>query len=232
MVVRKRKERNFTTLDNGIFKDKNLSMGAKGLLCILLSLPDDWKYSISGLASLLKDGKDAVRSSLNELEEHGYFKREERRDGTGHFKGYDYIIFEDPMLDAPMLDEPMSDEPMSENPTSVKPPLLNTNTLNKEELNTKKSKETVQDVISMLPDELKEVAESFVEHRKALKAPMTGNALKLAIRKAKKYANDDMDKTIAIMEQSIENGWKGIFELKEKREGRNDWIDRIEYDDV
>ena len=89
------------------------------------------------------------------------------------------------------------------------------------------SKATVQDVLEMIPEELRETAEAFVEHRKKLKAPMTGHALELAIKKAKKYANDDLDTTIAIMEQSIENGWKGIFELKDKKKERG-WMNDVQ----
>lgn len=221
MVVRKRKKRNFTTLDNDIFKNKDLSMKAKGLLCTLLSLPDDWEYSIGGLAALSKDGKTSIRSTLNELEEMGYFTREERR-VNGQFKGYDYIIYEEPVSP-----DTTSSEPTSEKATSVERTQLNTNTLNTNESNTKKSKETVQDVLEMIPEELRETAEAFVEHRKKLKAPMTGHALELAIKKAKKLANDDLDTTIAIMEQSIENGWKGIFELKDKKKERG-WMNDVQ----
>ena len=95
-----------------------------------------------------------------------------------------------------------------------------------------KHKPTVEDVLNDCPEELREVAEAFVDHRKALKSPVTGNALKLAIKKAKKYAKDDLDMTIAIIEQSMERGWKGIFPLDDKtpqKKGRNDWIDEIEY---
>lgn len=81
----------------------------------------------------------------------------------------------------------------------------------------KKSKCEVSEVLDSLPDELREVAEAFVEHRKVLKSPMSGYALKLAINKAKKLAHDDIDTTIAIINQSIQNGWKGVFELS----GRN-----------
>jgi hypothetical protein len=137
MVVRKRKKRNFTTLDNDIFKNKDLSMKAKGLLCTLLSLPDDWEYSIGGLAALSKDGKASIRSTLNELEEMGYFTREKRR-VNGQFKGYDYIIYEEPVSP-----DTMSSEPTSGKATSVECTQLNTNQLNTKELNTNSIKPPV-----------------------------------------------------------------------------------------
>ena len=69
------KESNFTVLDNGIFKDKELSLKARGLLTTMLSLPDDWNYTIEGLTKILKEGKDSIRGALTELEESGYLVR-------------------------------------------------------------------------------------------------------------------------------------------------------------
>ena len=231
MIVRKRKKKNFTTLDNGIFKNRDLSMKAKGLLCILLSLPDDWEYSISGLASLSTDGKDAVRSTLNELEEQGYFRRAERRDETGHFKGYDYIIFEDPTSE-----EPMPCEPMSLNTTSVKPTQLNTKELNTKVSRTNKSntKSPIEDLVLELPVEMQDVVRAFIDMRKKMKSPMTEYALKLLINKTRKLAHDDVGLCIEILEQSIANGWKSVYPLTDKRQQStgNQFIDMLMNGDV
>ena len=148
---------------------------------------------------------------------------------VGHIKCQEYAEY----IHATLYDDTVSIPYRYGMDTNIvsNPIVSNTNTnhkmKDKEKSNTEKSKETVKDVIDMLPDELKDVAEAFVEHRKALKAPMTANALRLAIKKAKKYANDDLDTTIAIMEQSIENGWKGIFELKDKKKERG-WMDDVQ----
>ena len=229
-VLRTEKREGFTVIDNEIFRNRKLSLKAKGLLCLMLSLPDGWSYSLDGLKLLSTDGISSVRSALAELQDAGYFYRRQAREG-GKFKDIEYVISEEPK--EPVLEKPISEKLISEKPISENRTLLNTNTLNTKESNTKKSKATVQDVLEMIPEGLRETAEAFVEHRKKLKAPMTGHALELAIKKAKKLANDDLDTTIAIMEQSIENGWKGIFELKEespkKTGGRNDWIDEVEY---
>lgn len=119
-VLRKRKRNNYTVIDNGIFKNRQMSLKAKGLLCLMLSLPDDWEYSLEGLATLSHDGKDSVRSALSELERLNHFKRVQLIE-NGKFTGVEYIISEEPMLE----------KPMSENPISENPPQLNTNT-NKE----------------------------------------------------------------------------------------------------
>ena len=204
-VLRKEKKSDFTVIDNGIFRDKTLSMKAKGLLCQMLSLPDNWDYSIAGLTTLVNDGESAVRSALKELKEAGYFRREQVR-ANGKIAKIEYVISEYKNCENLVVENPQQ-----ENLKQEKQAQLNTKELNTKESITKKY--TVDDVIDQLPEELKPVARDFVEHRKNLKAPMTGRALEMAIRKAKRLANDDMSKTVEILEQSIMNGWKGVFEL-------------------
>ena len=102
-------------MSNHHFKEKKMSLKAKGLLSMMLSLPDDWDYSINGLATLSKDGKDSVMSALKELEKFGYLKRTRRVNEFGHFKGYDYDIFEQPFNFEPYSENPHSVDPHSEN---------------------------------------------------------------------------------------------------------------------
>lgn len=78
-VFRVERNRNFTVMCNHHLKNKELSLKAKGLLSIMLSLPDSWHYNIKGLASLSRDGIDAVRATIKELEAHGYVTRNRLR---------------------------------------------------------------------------------------------------------------------------------------------------------
>lgn len=92
-ILRKQQRNQYTVIDQSIFKDSTLSMKAKGLLCQMLSLPDGWDYSIEGLTTLVSDGESAVRSALRELQEAGYFRREQiRKDGK--IAKIEYIISE------------------------------------------------------------------------------------------------------------------------------------------
>lgn len=127
-VMRVHKNKNYTVMSNNHFKEKKMSLKAKGLLSLMLSLPDDWDYSVKGLATLSKDGKDSVMSALKELEEFGYLKRTKIINKFGHFKGYDYDIFECPIQ--PKTEKPDTDEPKTED----------TQQLNKKELTTKETK--------------------------------------------------------------------------------------------
>jgi len=98
-IVRVIKSKDYTTICNRIFKDKRLSLKAKGLLAMLLSFSDDWKLSISGLYAILKEGKVSIRSTMNELIKHGYVERERVKDKKGVYIGINYIVFESPKLE-------------------------------------------------------------------------------------------------------------------------------------
>jgi len=98
-IVRVIKSKDYTTICNRIFKDKRLSLKAKGLLAMLLSLSDHWKLSISGLYAILKEGKVSIRSTMNELIKNGYVERERVKDKKGVYIGINYIVFESPKLE-------------------------------------------------------------------------------------------------------------------------------------
>lgn len=96
MVFKIEKNKNYTVMSNHHLRDKNLSLKAKGLLSFMLSLPEDWDYSLNGLVSVSKESKKAIRSILNELKENGYLVVEQTRGEKGQYK-YNYIIYEEPL---------------------------------------------------------------------------------------------------------------------------------------
>lgn len=98
-IVRVIKSKDYTTICNRIFKDRRLSLKAKGLLAMLLSFSDTWKLSISGLYSILKEGKVSIRSTMNELIKYGYVERERVKYAKGVYIGINYIVFESPKLE-------------------------------------------------------------------------------------------------------------------------------------
>lgn len=141
-VLRKIKKTDFTVIDNNIFKNKKLSLKGKGMICTMLSLPDDWDFSEDGLTNLSNDGKASIRSTLKELMEFGYLKRTRNRDEKGILRDYVYTIYEEPNLDNQKL------EPNCDYPTLEKPTLENRNTnkiLNNKELNNKRKKENIKE---------------------------------------------------------------------------------------
>lgn len=125
-VIRTEKNRNFTTMSNYHLRDKRLSLKTKGLMSVILSLPDDWNYSVRGLAVFLDIGESAVKSSLAELEACGYLTRNRLRKDDGTFGDIEYTIEEKPAVDNPIVDNPVVDNPRQ----------LNTNIQNTKEQNT------------------------------------------------------------------------------------------------
>lgn len=141
-VFRVEKTKNYTVMSNYHFRDKRLSFKAKGLLSFMLSLPEDWDYSVQGLITTAKDGRDSVTSGLKELEHYGYLKREPIRE-KGIIKDWNYIIFEQPSSKdtenneiEPDTENPkVENEPDTENPDTEKPL-----TENPKQINTKDNK--------------------------------------------------------------------------------------------
>lgn len=103
-VFRVHKTKDFTVLSNHHLRDKGLSLQAKGLLSVMLSLPDDWKYSIRGLVAISKEGEKAIKSTLDELKEHGYLvvTKHAPKPGESHFS-YEYDVFERPISTKPQV---------------------------------------------------------------------------------------------------------------------------------
>ena len=214
-LIRVKKDNNFTTINNEFIFNKNLSLKAKGLLCHILALPNDWTLYVEEVGKWHKDGKDAIYSAFKELSTNGYMKREQIRQ-NGKFKGYDYIVFEKPNMDKPNMEKPETDKPETENPQ-----LLNTDiTKDLIKLNTNNSKtEGIK-----YPFELNvEAWESWKEFRKKeYRKSYKDLGEKAAIKKLLKLTQSKEEQAL-ILEQSMENGWIGIFALKsEKKRKIND----------
>lgn len=133
-VIRIHKTANYTVMSNYHFKEKRMSLKAKGLLSLMLSLPDSWNYSVSGLVKLSRDGKDSVMSALAELEKFGYLKRERLTNNKGQFNGIEYNIFELPQEAFPVAGKQMEENPIEEKSAAENPKQLNTNPLKKKVL--------------------------------------------------------------------------------------------------
>ena len=120
-IIRNKNREKYTTVDNSILKNKNLSLKARGLLVTLLGLPDNWEFTEAGLCSLFaKDGQNSVRTAIKELENSGYLKRQRIRDNNGKYSEIEWSIYEKPIL---------------ENPNLENQPQLNTNISNTKEYN-------------------------------------------------------------------------------------------------
>lgn len=144
-VFRVKKTRDYTVMANHHLRNKALSLKAKGLLSLMLSLPDDWDYTLKGLARICRDGVDSIAAAVNELEEAGYIVRKRVRDDKGRVRDMEYTILEHPKedippkLDFPVQENPVQDNPVQEKPEQEKCPQLSTKESNIQQSSTEES---------------------------------------------------------------------------------------------
>ena len=126
-VFRVEKNKGYTVMSNHHLRNKELTLKAKGLLSQMLSLPENWDYTLAGLSHINKESIDAIRTAVLELEKAGYIERSQGRDEKGKMTAITYTIYEQPISpvlenptsDKPILGKPKADNPTSENPTQL-----------------------------------------------------------------------------------------------------------------
>ena len=225
-VFRINKTSNYTVMSNYHLKDRGLSLKAKGLLSLMLSLPDDWDYSVSGLCAICVESESAVNSALKELKKRGYLRIDKimpDKTSTGRIE-YEYNIFEQPYEKQAVEKQGLENQPLEIQG------LENQGQLNTNESNTKQSKtkdkkeskkggrETFNDLIASYTenDTLYRVLGDYIQMRTAIRKPLTNRALELVFKKLDELARTDAEK-IAILNQSILNSWQGLFPLKDNQ---------------
>lgn len=136
-VFRIERTKDYTVMSNYHLKDKRLSLKAKGLLSQMLSLPEDWDYTLTGLTHINRESKDAIRTALQELEKCGYLHRRQTTDASGRFSSNEYIISETPtdvssgpLSGYPLSGNPTTEKTLTENPTQLNTYIQNTNLSN------------------------------------------------------------------------------------------------------
>lgn len=211
-VIRVHKTANFTVMSNYHFKEKKMSLKAKGLLSLMLSLPDDWDYSVAGLTTLSKDGKDSVMSALGELEKFGYLERTRLIDDKGRFAGIEYNIFEQPQ-EKPVAEKPILDCPTSASPISAEPQQSNTNSINY----------LLDEIFTLLSTNDPELIHLYREYaiaRENMGAPLNKLSLEKLIDRAKRLSNGNTRVEKVLLESAIINGWKNIYPPRESELAR------------
>ena len=138
-VFRIERTRDYTVMSNHHLRDKGLSLKSKGLLSMMLSLPEDWNYTTRGLAKICKEGVDAIGGALRELEAAGYIVRHQMRDRQGRISDTEYVIYEQPQPKAPDTPQPDTASPDTENPYLDSPDTEKPAELNIEKSKTQKS---------------------------------------------------------------------------------------------
>ena len=207
-VFRINKTNNYTVMSNHHFKEKKMSLKAKGLLSLMLSLPDDWDYSISGLATLSKDGKDSIMSALAELEKFGYLTRTRLTNEKGQFAGVEYNIFEIPQPKNPISEKPNEENENSENPNSE----------NRAQLNTNLTNHLLNEIFTLLNTKDAELIAAYREYikmRDKINSPLTEMGLEKLIERAKRLSKGNERIEKLLLESAIINNWKNVYPPRE-----------------
>ena len=162
-VFRVERNSGYTVMSNHHLRNKELTLKAKGLLSQMLSLPEDWDYTLAGLSHINRESIDAIRTAVWELEKAGYILRRQGRDEKGKMTAIEYTIYEqpqpvleNPIPGKPMLENPTTDNPTSENPTQLNKDISRTNLPKKEKSNTDLSITHSIPILSPNPSPLRE----------------------------------------------------------------------------
>lgn len=233
-VIRLERRGGFTVLPTGMLRDPRLSLRTKGLFAVMLSLPEGWEYSISGLAAINGVGKDTVRSALKEMEEAGYLEREQSHGEGGRFGGNVYIIREEsasaplsekPTTGKPSTVEPSSAEPSPENPTELNidrssidlidppiPPQGERKGRKKRELSGE-AKELLRGYVGE-DRELAVALGALMEVRSEKRAANTARAVRMLLAELDRLSGGRREDKLLLLRQSVVNSWKSVFPLR------------------
>lgn len=238
-IVRVVKNKDYTVMSNAHLHDKRLSLKAVGLLSIVLSLPDDWHYTVKGLVGSVKDGERAVNGALSELKKCGYLQVIKLYPNSERSKiEYQYVFYEKPQdiqnvpLEQDIQNVDLQNVGLQNVDLQNVGAYINTNKQSTNKQNTKElstneykekniKKETVNSVIAEYTEnkDLQDALYGFVEMRNKARKPLTARAMKLSLNKLTELALDDVTK-IAIVNQSIMHNWLTFYKLQNNNGGQ------------
>lgn len=211
-VIRSGRKQQFTVLYNSMLRDRRLSLKAKGLFAIMASLPEDWQYSISGLATYTGYGKDVIRAALVELKKAGYLLQEQSHGESGRFASSVYVLQDEaPCADLPFTAKPSTALPFAANPTQQNKDLT------KERLtNTPKVPNEVYDAIDRYigdDPEYRAAFDGFLANRIAMRKPVkTARAINTIINRLRMV--NDREVEITMLDKATERNWQTVYKLR------------------
>ena len=224
-VIRVNKTANYTVMSNSHFREKDMSLKAKGLLSLMLSLPDTWDYSIAGLCAICVEKESAIKSTLDELKRFGYLKVSKlfpNETDSGRIE-YVYDIFETPNNQAVEkqgvenlpLENQSVENPRQYNTNKSNTKKSNTNTLSTNKKKVSKAAENSFDSLiekySNGNEEIKALLGDWLKVRKAKRAAMTDRAIELNLQKLDRLAKESKLSVVDYLEEVIRRGWAAFF---------------------
>ena len=243
-VIRVEKTKNYTVMSNVHLDDQRLSLRAIGLLSRMLRQPDDWDYSVRGLAAMCKEGRDAVAAALNELVEAGYVTRHRERRGDGSFGGIEYVVHESPQepprtekADVDDSASPRPENPDTDNPNTVNPPqpstIYNQSTIVSNYIPLYNPPKGGRETVDPIEKELREYAgenrdlldalRGFLEQRaKRKKEIKTSRQLHILLNKLDRLSEGDTAAKICLLDEATEHGWDSVYARQGSAKAKNE----------
>lgn len=222
-VFRVNKTKDFTVMSNHHLRDKSLSLKAKGLLSVMLSLPDSWDYSIAGLVAICKENETAIESALFELKKRGYITVTKQMPDTTQSGRIEYVydIYETPRVENQGVEKQGVENLPLENQAVENQGQLSTEESNTEVSSTdnkkkaRKSARSFDAIINAYTESpsTRELLGEWLQNRKAKRAAMTDNAIKRNIDKLDECARQSGMTVDAYLDEVIRRGWSAFFPI-------------------
>lgn len=226
--IRVEKNKNYTTISNVFLRDERLSLKAKGFLAMIMSLKDDWDFTIEGFVKITKEGEAAIYTAIKELKDFGYCKEEKIRDEKKRIVGNEYTFYEEPKTQSAdnQLDCENQDLGFLNQANQGQISTTNNNTNNKvlKEIKEKednklssKKKNSLENDLSFVSQKMLPIVQEWFEYKRERKESYKSTKGKKAFYNCLvKLSNDDAEIARKIIEQAMANNWAGIFALKDK----------------
>ena len=208
-VFRIEKTRDYTVMSNYHLRDRSLSLKAKGLLSLMLSLPEDWDYTMKGLARICKDGIDSISGGIRELEAHGYLVRARVRGANGQLGSIEYTILEQPKTPSPTQEKPIRENPVQANPMLDAPIQENHAQLNKEESSNYPSRTDLSNtkisspILSSPPAPRERIGQDRMRERESCREIILENIDYDILTQDEKLDRDRLDELVELMVDTV-----------------------------
>lgn len=218
-IIKSGRKRGFTVLYKSAIEDQRLPLDARGLLAVMVGLPEDWSYTITGLAEHVGVGRNTIRRLLGILEEVGYLVRDQAHDESGRFAGNVYILQDEAPPSSVFTDD--GENRQRQIPSSVKQTQLNTHSITKDPINQKTAipREIADRVAAYCgtDNELQDALTGLLINRAKVnrqKAVKTERALSGILRKLDELSGGRREVKIALLDKATVNNWLTVYELK------------------
>jgi len=210
--IRVEKNKNYTTISNVFLRDERLSLKAKGFLAMIMSLKDDWNFTIEGFVKITKEGESAIYTAIKELKDFGYCREEKIRDEKKRIVGNEYTFYEEPKTQSVdnQLDCENQDLGFLNQANQGQISTTNNSTNNK----ILKNKEKSDVDLSFVADDFLPIVQDWLAYKKEKKQTYKQRGAKMFYSQLVNLSNNDAEIARLIIEQSMANNWAGIFALR------------------